>query len=133
MVEATRVISGAVSTERRYYISGLVPSALTIAQAVRAHWRVKLEAFAARHGLRRGSVPHRRKQRRVELRCPSAHRDELAQARYHTQSGLKIRRLKACANDYIAELLGWRGGKKFNVRRNCREMFAHTAALFRLV
>lgn len=38
MVEVTREINGAVSTERGYYISSLPPNALTISQAVRSHW-----------------------------------------------------------------------------------------------
>ena len=36
-----REINGAVSAERRYYISSLPPNALTIAQAVRSHWRIE--------------------------------------------------------------------------------------------
>jgi hypothetical protein len=40
MFEATRDINGAISTERRYYISSLAPHALTIAQAVRSDWHI---------------------------------------------------------------------------------------------
>ncbi|MGU7780707.1 ISAs1 family transposase [Burkholderia sp. PU8-34] len=41
MVEATREIGDTKTTERRYYVSSLLPDAARIAQAVRAHWRIE--------------------------------------------------------------------------------------------
>jgi predicted transposase YbfD/YdcC len=41
MVEATRELNDQVSTERRYYISSLVPDAERAAEAVRGHWGIE--------------------------------------------------------------------------------------------
>ena len=41
MIEATREIGDAVSTERRYYVSSLPADAARIAHAVRSHWAIE--------------------------------------------------------------------------------------------
>ena len=41
MIEATCNIKGKTSSERRFFISNLLPNARQIAQAVRAHWMIE--------------------------------------------------------------------------------------------
>jgi predicted transposase YbfD/YdcC len=41
MVEATRIIRGIATIEKRYYLSSLPPNAERIAKAVRTHWHVE--------------------------------------------------------------------------------------------
>lgn len=42
-VESERTIKGKTSTEKRYYISSLLPDAKVLAQAIRRHWTVENE------------------------------------------------------------------------------------------
>ncbi|CAN7153577.1 ISAs1 family transposase [Caballeronia sp. LjRoot34] len=111
MVEATREINGAVSTERRYYISSLPPNALTIAQAVRSHWRIE----NSMHWVLDMAFGEDQCRIRVDNAAQNfavLRRIVMNLLKRDTTSkvGLKIRRLKACANDrYLAQLLGWHG------------------------
>ena len=109
MVEATREINGAISTERRYYISSLPPEATRIAHAVRSHWRIENSmhwvldmAFGEDQcRVRVGNAAQNFAiLRRIAL--------NLFKRDTKTKAGLKNRRLKACASDrYRAEMLGW--------------------------
>ena len=42
-VESQRTVNGKTSTEKRYYISSLLPNAKVLAQAIRKHWTVENE------------------------------------------------------------------------------------------
>jgi predicted transposase YbfD/YdcC len=41
MIEAQREVQGAVSTERRYYLSSRLAAAATLGPAVRGHWGIE--------------------------------------------------------------------------------------------
>jgi predicted transposase YbfD/YdcC len=108
MVEATREIAGVASTERRFYISSLPANANRLAHAIRSHWRIENSMhwvldMAFGEDQCRVRVENAAQNfailRRIAL--------NLLRRDTNTKAGLKIRRLKACANDqYRASLLG---------------------------
>ncbi|MBB6591544.1 ISAs1 family transposase, partial [Ralstonia solanacearum] len=109
MIEATRDIGGAVTTERRYYVSSLPPDAARIAHAVRSHWRIENAMHWA--------LDMAFGEDQCRVRIDNAAQNfailrrivmNLLRRDRSTKVGLRNRRLKACADDgYRAQLLGW--------------------------
>ena len=109
MVEARRDIGGAVTTERRYYVSSLPPDAARIAHAVRSHWRIENAMhwaldMAFGEDQCRVRVDNAAQNLAILRRIVM----NLLRRDRSTKGGLRNRRLKACADDgYRAQLLGW--------------------------
>lgn len=109
MLEATREIGDAVTVERRYYESSLAVDATRVAHAVRSHWRSENSmhwVFDVAFGEDqcRVRVEHAAQNFAILRRITM----NLMRKDLQTETGLKIRRLKAAASDnYRAQLLGW--------------------------
>jgi predicted transposase YbfD/YdcC len=115
MVEATREIGDTVTTERRYYVSSLPPEAARIAHAVRSHWRIQ----NSMHWVL--DMAFGEDQCRVRVNNAAQNFVILRRIVMNvlkrdakTKVGLRVRRLKASADDrYRADILGWHGAADF--------------------
>jgi predicted transposase YbfD/YdcC len=108
MIESTREIGEAITTERRYYVCSLRPDPVRIAHAVRSHWAIESMHWTL-------DVAFDEDQCRVRVNNAAQNfailrRITLNLLRQDRTSrvGLKNRRLKACASErYLEQLLGW--------------------------
>lgn len=108
MIESTREVGLSITTERRYYVSSLLPDPVRIARAVRSHWAIESMHWSL-------DVSFNEDQCRVRVENAAQNfailrRITLNLLRQDRSSkvGIKIRRMKACSSErYLAQLLGW--------------------------
>jgi predicted transposase YbfD/YdcC len=110
-VESTREIGETVTTAPRYYVGSLPPVAARIVHAVRSHCGIE-NGMHRRLEMAFGEDQYRVRVDNADQNFAILRRTTLNQLPQDcsTKAEQKIRRLKACTNDfYRAQILGWHG------------------------
>jgi predicted transposase YbfD/YdcC len=108
MIESTREIGPNVSTERRYYVSSLLPDPVRIARAVRSHWAIESMHWTLDVAFNEDQCRARVENAAQNFAILRRMTLNLLRQDRNSKVGIKIRRMKACSSErYLAQLLDW--------------------------
>jgi predicted transposase YbfD/YdcC len=108
-VDSCREIGQSTSRQRRYFFTSLPANdPARIAQAIRAHWAIESMHWTLDVSFGEDQCRARVKNAAQNFAILRRIALNLLKQDKTTKVGLKLRRLKACANhNYLAKLIGW--------------------------